>query len=121
MTKSISAVRDAGRGQALKVGLAFHHVPEGETGARLVVPDAAIDQDGVMRRTHKVRLHADDEFTGRRLDRPRLKPGSVLVVKLRRQAGEELENVEQRLLLLDYRRQRDLAKRETFAHRLSHF
>ena len=52
---------ESGCRQVLLVTIARQHVPERARGARLVVADAAVDQDGVVRGLHDVALDAQDQ------------------------------------------------------------
>ncbi len=91
-------------------------VPERPGRARLVVADAAIHQDGVVRRADDVALDAELHLAGCRVDRVRLQPVAVLRQHLRRQGGEELERVEQRPFLLDDAVDGEVAELEAFGH-----
>ncbi len=53
---------DAGGRQALLEAVGLHHVPERARRARLVVADAGVDQDVVVRRLHQVALDAEHEL-----------------------------------------------------------
>ena len=57
---------EPGGGEVLLVAVARHHVPDRPGRTRLVVADAGVDQDVVMRRAHDVALDAQDELAGRR-------------------------------------------------------
>ena len=72
---------DAGRREALLEPVRLHHVPERAGRARLVVADAAVDQDVVMRRLHQVALDAQiDPVGGVEIDG--LEPSLVFLVEL---------------------------------------
>ena len=94
------AEAQAGGRQVLLEAIGLHHVPEGTRRPRLVVADAGIDQDVVVRRLHQVALDAQHELVGS-VEKPRLQPSAVLLEKLLRQGGEEFQHVEERALLLD--------------------
>ena len=63
--------RGAGRRQVPLPGVGRLHVPEGPGRPRLVVADAGIDQDGVVRRADQVGLDAEPQLARRRVDRRR--------------------------------------------------
>ena len=54
---------EARRGQALLVTVGLHHVPERARRPRLVVADAGVDQDVVVRRLHEVALDAEHSLS----------------------------------------------------------
>jgi hypothetical protein len=90
--------------------VAVEHVPERPRGPRLVVADAGIDQDVVVRRLDDEALYAQDQAAVRRIEKGRLEPRPVLVEQLLGEARKELQRVEPRALLLDYRVDGDVLK-----------
>ena len=91
--------KSAGR-QILLVAIGIHHVPKGARRPRLVVADAAVDHDGVVRRLHDVALDAEHQLVPR-VEVFRLQPAAVLVQKLFGDGREEFHRLEKRTLLLD--------------------
>jgi hypothetical protein len=81
----------ARRGEAAQKGVVGLHVPFRPLRPRLVVADAAVDQDGVMRRLYDVRLEAQDQHVIV-VERMRgTHPRAVLGQDFRRQAGQHLQ------------------------------
>src|SRR5439155_12949160 len=97
-----------GAREILLVPIRRHHVPKSAIGPRLVVADAGVDQDGMMRRREEIALDAQHELVFR-VEKFRLQPRAVLVEHLLGQRREELQHLEERRLLLDDAMYRDVA------------
>ena len=81
----------------------------------LVVADATIDQDGVMRRLHDVRLETKDQpVLG--IERMGLQPGAVLGQQLRREAWDEFQRGPERNFHLDNPVDRQVGDAERGGH-----
>jgi hypothetical protein len=95
---------EPGGGESLLEAVGVHHVPHRPRRPRLVVADAGIDQDVVVRRLDHEALHAKHELAGLRIEGcgRALEPGTVLRQQFLRQRREEFERVEERPLLLDH-------------------
>ena len=78
----MSFTREPGGREALLEAIAVHHVPERPRRPRLVIADAGIDQDIVVRRLYDEALHAQHQPAADRIDECRLQPGAVLVEQL---------------------------------------
>ena len=101
--------------QVLLEAIGFHHVPERPRRPRLVVADAGVDQDVVVRRLHQVALDAQHELVVC-VEEFRLQPGAVLVEQLLGQGREKFECLEERSLLLDDAVDREVAQLEPGSH-----
>jgi hypothetical protein len=75
-------------------------VPERPGRPRLVVADAAVDHDGVVRRLHDVALDAEHQLIVL-IEEFRLQPAPVLVEQLFGDIREKFHRLEERTLLLD--------------------
>ena len=91
----------ARRIQRAHVGVVGLHVPLVAAGARLVVADAGIHQDGVMRRAHDIGLECEDEHVVGIDGAGLLQPWPVPGQRLRRQARQHVERGQERGFLLD--------------------
>ncbi len=97
----MSATDDAGRRQRRHVGLVGLHVPFRPQRPRLVIADATVDQDGVMRRLHDIGLETQDQHVvGVKCARA-LHPRSVLGQNVRRQCRQQVERRQERGFLFD--------------------
>jgi hypothetical protein len=86
--------------EVLLVAIGIHHVPEAPRRSRLVVANAAIDHDGVVRCLHNVALDTEHQLIGG-IEEPGLQPASVLVEKLSGNGREKFHRLEEWALLLD--------------------
>jgi hypothetical protein len=87
--------------QPAHIGIVGLHVPFRAQRPRLIVADATVDQNGVMRRLHDVGLETQDQHVGF-VDRacpPHPRP--VLGQQLRRQPRQHLQRWQERGFLLD--------------------
>ena len=112
------ADRKAGGLQRPHIGVVGLHVPFRAQRPRLVVADAAIDQDGVMRRLHDVGLETQDQHVVV-VDRTGLfHPRPVLREPFRRQAGQQVQRRQERGFLLDNAMNGEVAGSKFEAHEL---
>ena len=102
--------------RAAHVGVDRLHVPVRPRRRGLVVADAAIDQDGMVRRAHHVGLDAEHELPGRPVERAPAPARRGSPPALRRQTRQEIEHRQKRALLLDDPMDRDLAEAEGGRH-----
>jgi hypothetical protein len=94
------ACRNARRRQRAHIGVVGFHIPL-RTRPRLVVADAAVEQNGVMRRLHHIGLETQDQHV-LRIQRGRLShPRPVFRQQVRRQAGQHLQCRQEGGFLLD--------------------
>ena len=107
------------RGQVAHIGFALHLVPEGMRRAVLVIADAGINQDIVMRRAHHPGLDAKHQLARLRVQRLGLQPISIFGQQFRRQVREEGQRIEDRSFFLHNPLNREIAKLKTFIHGLS--
>src|SRR6516164_10096187 len=108
--------RDAGGREAFLEAVALEHVPERPRRTRLVVADARIDQDGVLRRPYDKALYAQHQPAAGRIDEGRLQPGEILLKQLPGERREEFHYVEERPLLLDHRNDGNVLERDCCRH-----
>ena len=94
--------------EVLLVAIGIHHVPKTPRRSRLVVADAAIDHDGVVRCLHDVALDTEHQLIGG-IEEFWLQPAPVLVEKLFCHGREKFQRLEERALLLDNAVDRGLA------------
>ncbi|MGY4232323.1 hypothetical protein ACVIIW_001270 [Bradyrhizobium sp. USDA 4449] len=108
--------RDPGGIECAQICVVSLHVPFRTIGSRLVVADAAVDQDGVMRRLHDIGLEAEhqDVLLIQRACLPH--PISVLGQHLGRQSRQHLQRRDERRLLLDDALNGEIADRIFQAH-----
>ena len=67
----------AGGGEVGEPGFVLPVVPGGESGVVLVVADAGIDQDGMVRGAQQVGLDAEDQLAGDGIQVGGFHPGAV--------------------------------------------
>ncbi len=96
--------------------VAVHHVPERPRRPLLMIADAGIDQDIVVRRLDHEALDAKHELVGC-VDEGRLQPRAVVVEQLLGERREESQHVEKAALLLDDRMNRDVLEHDRRWHR----
>ncbi len=108
--------REARSAQPLLEAVAVHHVPERPRRPRLVIADAGIDQDVVVRRLDHKTLDTEHQIAIRRIDEFRLEPGAVFVEHFLAQSGEKALQLEERALLFDNRVNRDVVERDRHCH-----
>jgi hypothetical protein len=101
--------------QFLLEAVAIEHVPKRPGRARLVVADAGIDQNVVVRRLDHKTLDAEQQSV-RGIDKFRLQPGTVLIQDLFRQIREKSHRIEESTLLLDDWMYRDVVERNRHGH-----
>jgi len=104
-------VADAGGGKALFPALARLVVPEGPRRPRLVVANAAVDENLVVRRLDEEALEAQHHLA-RGIDVGGPQPAQVLLQHIAAERGEELEGVEQRRLAFHHRMDGDISDLE---------
>ena len=92
--------REPARREVAVVAIGIHHVPEAAPRPRLVIADAGIDHDGVMRGLHDVALDAQDQPVFG-IEKSGLQPPPVLLEQLAGHGREKLPRREERRLLLD--------------------
>src|SRR5206468_5525665 len=95
--------------------IAVQHVPERTARPRLVIADAGIDQDIVVRRFDNKTLNTEHE-PALGIDECRLQPRAILVEKLLGQLREKRQRLEEGPLLLDNWVDRDVIKRQRHSH-----
>ena len=109
--------RNAGGGEVLLPDIGGFLVPEGPRRAVLVVADAGIDQDVMVRRLDQIALDAEPQLAAGRIQRPQLfQPGPVFGQGFLGQPGEEFQRVEQRLFYFDDPMDFKIAEREAGFH-----
>src|SRR5262249_16803803 len=74
-------------------------MPEGSSRPRLVIADAGVDHDRVVRRAHDVTLDAQDHLTFRK--KSGNEPRAVFLKHILGQGREEIQYAKKRCLLLD--------------------
>jgi hypothetical protein len=89
----------------------------GRAGRGLVIADARVDQDIVVRRLYDEALNTQHQAAADRIDAYRLQPGTVLLKKFFGERREEFHHVEERLLLLDHLVNRDVLECDCCRHR----
>ena len=104
------------RGEAAQKGVVGLHIPVRPLRPRLVVADAAVDQDGVMRRLHDIGLEAQHQHVIVVERARRAHPRAVLGQQFRRQARQHLQCRQERHLLLDDAMDREIADGEFQTH-----
>ena len=72
------------RGQVAHIGFALHLMPEGMRRAVLVIANAGINQDVMMRRAHHPGLDAEHQLASLGVQRLGLQPFPVLGQQFRR-------------------------------------
>ena len=110
------ACGNARRRQRAHIGIVGFHIPIRTRRPRLVVTDAAVDQNGVMRRLHHIGLKTQDQHV-LRIERGRLPhPRPVFRQQVRRQAGQHLQCRQEGGFLLDDAVDGETADGELKAH-----
>src|SRR5208283_751148 len=90
------------------VAIGIHHVPKAPRRSRLMVANARVDHDRVVRCPHDVALDAEHQLI-RGIEESGLQPPPVLVEELPRHGREKLHRIEEWTLLLDDTVDRDAA------------
>ena len=108
---------EARSAKPLLEAVAVHHVPERPRRPRLVIADAGIDQDVVVRRLDHEALDAEHQIAIRRIDEFRLQPGRGFRRAFPWSAsGKKSFSVEEGALLLDNRVNGDVVERDRHCH-----
>src|SRR5690349_3033635 len=97
--------------------VALEHVPERPRQPRLMITDAGIDQDVVMRRPDDEGLDAEDQTIVGGIEEGRLEPSTVLVEQLLGQSREKSQSFEPGALLFDDRINGDVVQGDRSRHR----
>ena len=107
---------NAGGVERPQIDVVGFHIPFRTRRPRLVVADAAVDQDGMMRRLHDVGLEAQDQYVVvvERVRAPHPRP--VLCEPLRRKAGQQIQCRQECGFLLDDAMNGEIAGGEFEAH-----
>ncbi|MCP1747854.1 hypothetical protein J2R73_009873 [Bradyrhizobium japonicum] len=108
--------REPGGVESAQVRIVGLHVPFRPLRARLVVADAAVDQNGAVRRLHHIGLEAQEQHVllVQRLGLPH--PCPVLGQHLGRQSRQHVQCRDERGLLLDDAMDGEIADRVFQAH-----
>src|SRR6516225_9300759 len=106
-----------GSREALLEAVAVHHVPEWPRRSRLVIANAGINKDVVVRRLYDEALYAQYQAAADRIDECWLQPGAVLLKQFFGERWEEFHRIEERRLLYDHLVNRDVPKCDCRRHR----